>query len=66
MGTKMVFGTESSFGTIGGGHLEYRANMIASRLLAEQKQSQQIETFPPGQAWDNAVAASKSTIRVLR
>jgi xanthine dehydrogenase accessory factor len=48
MGTKMVFGADSSFGTIGGGHLEYRANMIAARLLAEQKQSQQIETFPLG------------------
>ncbi|GIR82725.1 MAG: hypothetical protein CM15mP84_04730 [Cellvibrionales bacterium] len=48
MGTKMVFGAESSFGTIGGGHLEYRANMIAARLLAEQKQSQRIETFPLG------------------
>ena len=36
MGTKMVFGAGKSFGTIGGGHLEYRANMIAARLLAEQ------------------------------
>ena len=25
VGTKMVFNTGSSFGTIGGGHLEYRA-----------------------------------------
>lgn len=48
IGTKMVFGAENSFGTIGGGHLEYRANMIAARLLAEKKQSQRIETFPLG------------------
>ena len=48
MGTKMVFSAGSSFGTIGGGHLEYRANMIAATLLAEQKQSQLIETFPLG------------------
>ncbi|MDA9710926.1 xanthine dehydrogenase accessory protein XdhC [Luminiphilus sp.] len=48
MGTKMVFGARNSFGTIGGGHLEYRANRIAATLLAEQKQSQRIETFPLG------------------
>ena len=35
VGTKMVFNTESSCGTIGGGHLEYRASKIAAELLAE-------------------------------
>ena len=48
VGTKMVFNTESSCGTIGGGHLEYRAGKIAAELLAEGKQSQRIEAFPLG------------------
>ncbi len=48
VGTKMVFNTESSCGTIGGGHLEYRAGKIAAELLTEGKQSQRIETFPLG------------------
>ena len=48
VGTKMVFNTESSCGTIGGGHLEYRAGKIAAELLAERKQSQRIEAFPLG------------------
>ena len=32
VGTKMVFNTESSCGTIGGGHLEYRAGKILSLI----------------------------------
>lgn len=47
-GSKMIFASESSYGSIGGGHLEFRAAEIAAELLAEPGEQQRLEYFPLG------------------
>ena len=47
-GTKMVVGTLETFGTIGGGHLEFKAMEIAAELLSKAENQQRIEYFPLG------------------
>ncbi|MEH6591896.1 MAG: xanthine dehydrogenase accessory protein XdhC [Halioglobus sp.] len=47
-GTKMVFCEQRNYGTIGGGHLEYKASKIAAELLVTEGSQQKIEHFPLG------------------
>jgi xanthine dehydrogenase accessory factor len=47
-GTKMVVCTGETFGTIGGGHLEFKAMEIAAELLSKTEDQQRIEYFPLG------------------
>lgn len=45
-GTKMVVTGERTFDTIGGGHLEHKATILARELLAKGQQTQHIEHYP--------------------
>ncbi len=45
-GAKMVITGDSTYDTIGGGHLEHAATAQARALLASNQQCQQIESFP--------------------
>jgi xanthine dehydrogenase accessory factor len=47
-GTKMVVCSDATFGSIGGGHLEYKAIATAMQLLSEGIAEQCIEHFPLG------------------
>jgi xanthine dehydrogenase accessory factor len=47
-GTKMVVSGQASFGTIGGGHLEFKAIEMASDMLKQADPQQKIEYFPLG------------------
>ena len=47
-GTKMVIGAEDSYGSIGGGHLEYRAHEIAAELMTTDGEQQRIENIRLG------------------
>ncbi|MEH6570179.1 MAG: xanthine dehydrogenase accessory protein XdhC [Halioglobus sp.] len=47
-GTKMVVSAIETFGTIGGGHLEFKAMEIAAELLSKTENQQRIEYFPLG------------------
>jgi xanthine dehydrogenase accessory factor len=47
-GTKMVVSKARSYGTIGGGHLEYKAIDRANQLLEQSDSCQKIEHFPLG------------------
>lgn len=47
-GTKMVVSAIETFGTIGGGHLEFKAMEIAAELLSKAENQQRIEYFPLG------------------
>lgn len=47
-GTKMVIGAVASYGSIGGGHLEYRAHAIAAELMAADGEQQRLENIPLG------------------
>lgn len=47
-GTKMVVSELQTFGTIGGGHLEYKSMEIAAELLSKSENQQRIEYFPLG------------------
>jgi xanthine dehydrogenase accessory factor len=47
-GTKMVVCEHSSFGTIGGGHLEFKAMAMAADMLRRGNSQQKIEYFPLG------------------
>jgi len=44
-GTKMVVAREESYGTIGGGHLEFQVITVARRMLLEGLERQHQETF---------------------
>jgi xanthine dehydrogenase accessory factor len=59
-GTKMVFGREQSFGTIGGGHLEFRSAQIAASLLGRNEQH--IEYFPLGPTLGQCCGGSTSVL----
>jgi len=47
-GSKMVVSLETTFDTIGGGHLEHQATKIAQQLLVDEVSGQHIEHFPLG------------------
>ncbi|KIH81916.1 xanthine dehydrogenase accessory protein XdhC [Pseudomonas batumici] len=47
-GSKMVVSAASSFDTIGGGHLEYKAMQIAREMLASGQQSTRLERLTLG------------------
>ncbi|HCE6994463.1 xanthine dehydrogenase accessory protein XdhC [Pseudomonas aeruginosa] len=47
-GSKMVVSTERLYDTIGGGHLEYRAQAIAREMLAARTQDTRLERFSLG------------------
>ena len=47
-GTKMVVSEETTYGSIGGGHLEFKTLEIAARLLRQGESAQHIEHFPLG------------------
>ncbi|MEM1110461.1 MAG: xanthine dehydrogenase accessory protein XdhC [Pseudomonadota bacterium] len=47
-GSKMVFSREASYGSIGGGHLEYQAAAIAAELMGAPQEQQRLEYFPLG------------------
>jgi xanthine dehydrogenase accessory factor len=47
-GTKMVVSGETNYGTIGGGHLEFKALKIATRMLAVGIEDQRIDHFSLG------------------
>ena len=42
-GAKMVIARTDSYGSIGGGHLEYRAHQIAAEMLAQKSDAQRLE-----------------------
>lgn len=47
-GSKMVVSAERLYDTIGGGHLEYRAQAIAREMLAARTQDTRLERFSLG------------------
>jgi len=47
-GTKMVVSAQTNFGTIGGGHLEFKAVEIAADMLLDNDEQQRLEYFPLG------------------
>lgn len=47
-GTKMVVSADANFGTIGGGHLEFKATKIAAEMLQGNDNQQRLEYFPLG------------------
>ena len=59
-GTKMVFSRQDSYGSIGGGHLEYRAADIAAGLIG--KEQQHIERFPLGASLGQCCGGSTSVL----
>jgi xanthine dehydrogenase accessory factor len=61
-GTKMVVSTDDLFGTIGGGHLEFKSIAIAHKLLSQQKESQHIEHFSLGASLGQCCGGSTSVL----
>ncbi|MFT4518977.1 MAG: xanthine dehydrogenase accessory factor [Halioglobus sp.] len=47
-GSKMLFSHDASFGSIGGGHLEYKAAQIAAKMINQNGDTQHLEYFPLG------------------
>jgi len=47
-GTKMVVSKTQNYGTIGGGHLEYKSIDQAQQMLTQTKSQQKVEHFPLG------------------
>ncbi|PWU28754.1 xanthine dehydrogenase accessory protein XdhC [Pseudomonas sp. RW407] len=47
-GSKMVVGAEKLYDTIGGGHLEYKAQQIAREMLEQRSQQPRLERFSLG------------------
>ena len=61
-GTKMLVGTEQSFATIGGGHLEFKAIEIAREMLQSGRAEQRLETFPLGARLGQCCGGSASVL----
>lgn len=61
-GTKMVFAANQFYGTIGGGHLEYRSAEIAAKLLLQKDETQHIEYFPLGPSLGQCCGGSTSVL----
>ena len=60
--TKMVFTGKESFGSIGGGHLEFKAEEIAHEMLLETADSQRIEHFKLGPSLGQCCGGSCSIL----
>ena len=61
-GTKMVVSSTANFGTIGGGHLEFKAIKIAADMLREEGEQQKIEYFPLGPALGQCCGGSTTVL----
>lgn len=61
-GTKMVFSSTECYGTIGGGHLEYRSAGIAADMLKANVEEQRIEYFPLGPGLGQCCGGSTSVL----
>jgi xanthine dehydrogenase accessory factor len=61
-GTKMVVGANAAYGTIGGGHLEFKAMQIAATMLGEEGEQQKIEYFPLGPALGQCCGGSTTVL----
>ena len=60
--TKMVFTGKESFGSIGGGHLEFKAGEIAQEMLLRTADSQRIEHFKLGPSLGQCCGGSCSIL----
>ncbi len=60
--TKMVFTGKESFGSIGGGHLEFKAEEIAQEMLLETADYQRIEHFKLGPSLGQCCGGSCSIL----
>lgn len=58
--TKMVFGNDSSFGTVGGGNLEFKVAEIAGQMVGTE--GQRIEYFPLGPGLGQCCGGSTSVL----
>lgn len=61
-GTKMVVADETTYDTIGGGHLEFKAIEIAQNMLRENTTAQLIEHFPLGPSLGQCCGGSTSVL----
>ena len=61
-GTKMLVGEDTTYCSIGGGHLEYRAIQIARDMLASGEAQQRIENFPLGPGLGQCCGGSTSVL----
>ncbi|MEH6582960.1 MAG: xanthine dehydrogenase accessory protein XdhC [Halioglobus sp.] len=61
-GTKMVYSRDAVFGTIGGGHLEYKAIKMGAEMLCQQEVQQKIEYFPLGPALGQCCGGSTTVL----
>ena len=61
-GTKMVVSADANFGTIGGGHLEFKAMEIAANMLNGADDQQKIEYFPLGPALGQCCGGSTTVL----
>ncbi len=61
-GTKMVVSGDSSYGTIGGGHLEFKAIKMARELIGKGEAQQHIEHFPLGASLGQCCGGSTSVL----
>jgi xanthine dehydrogenase accessory factor len=61
-GTKMVASSEANYGTIGGGHLEFKALEIAAGMLAAGTEEQRIEHFPLGPSLGQCCGGSHNVL----
>jgi xanthine dehydrogenase accessory factor len=60
--TKMVFTDEESFGSIGGGNLEFQVGNIAQEMLQESSENQRIEYFQLGPSLGQCCGGSCSVL----
>ncbi|MFT5333161.1 MAG: xanthine dehydrogenase accessory factor [Halioglobus sp.] len=61
-GTKMVVSKDANFGTIGGGHLEFKATCMAADLLNDEQEQQKIEYFPLGPSLGQCCGGSTTVL----
>lgn len=61
-GTKMVVSKDANFGTIGGGHLEFKATCMAAELLGGEQEQQKIEYFPLGPSLGQCCGGSTTVL----
>ncbi|MBL4827800.1 MAG: xanthine dehydrogenase accessory protein XdhC [Spongiibacteraceae bacterium] len=62
-GTKMVVSHDDFFGSIGGGHLEYKSIELATKMLrGENTEQQRIEHFPLGASLGQCCGGSVSVL----
>jgi len=61
-GTKMVASRDTIYGSIGGGHLEFRCLEIAAGMLAAGTENQRIEHFPLGASLGQCCGGSHTVL----